>query len=82
MADLNARFGDWYYVVDAADVADLTLSRDALIEDAPAEDPDADDAAGDGPALPALSAPGERPVTDPRPRLRGRATNRRRGNRR
>ena len=67
VADLNARFGDWYYVIDAAAVADLTLSRDALTEDAPAEEPDAGDAAGGGPALPALSAPGERPVTIPVP---------------
>ena len=67
VADLNERFGDWYYVIDAADVADLTLSRDALIEDAPADDDSAadDGDGGGGPALPALSAPGERPTLIP-----------------
>ena len=37
--ELNRRFGDWYYVVDAEDVAELKLSPDALLEDMPAEDP-------------------------------------------
>ena len=61
VADLNARFGDWYYVIDAEDAAELTLSPDVLLEDAPAEGEERD---GDGaPALPTLSAPGERPVT-------------------
>ena len=69
VADLNARFGDWYYVVDADDAEELALSRDALIEDAPPEDDAAADGGaggtGGGPTLPALSAPGERPVTIP-----------------
>ena len=33
--ELNRRFGDWYYVIDAADVAELSLSPDALLTDAP-----------------------------------------------
>ena len=56
VADLNERFGDWYYVVDAADAEELALSRDALIVDAPPESP-ADDDAGPG-----LTAVGEMPT--------------------
>ena len=37
--ELNRRFGDWYYVVDAADVAELKLAPDALLEPVPADDP-------------------------------------------
>ena len=37
--ELNRRFGDWYYVVDAADVAELKLTPDALLEPVPADDP-------------------------------------------
>ena len=37
--ELNRRFGDWYYVVDAADVAELKLTPDVLLEPVPADDP-------------------------------------------
>ena len=36
--ELNRRFGAWYYLVDATDVAELSLTPDALLADAPAPD--------------------------------------------
>ena len=49
--ELNRRFGDWYYVVDAADVAELSLTPAALLTDAPPALPAAtgDAAANAGP---------------------------------
>ncbi|MEM9701245.1 MAG: hypothetical protein AAF907_02225, partial [Planctomycetota bacterium] len=54
--ELNRRFGDWYYVVDAAEVADLPLTRDALLDDPPADEPAADAPLPSG--LPPIEAPG------------------------
>ena len=60
VADLNERFGDWYYVVDAEDAAELALTPDALIRDQPPElEPPGDAAA------PTLSAPGDLPTLIP-----------------
>ncbi|MFH5802922.1 DUF4340 domain-containing protein [Alienimonas sp. DA493] len=54
--ELNRRYGDWYYVVDAADVAELSLRPAALLTDAPAPEP----ADGEG-AAPAGTSPIEAP---------------------
>ncbi|QDT18204.1 DUF4340 domain-containing protein [Alienimonas californiensis] len=56
--ELNRRYGDWYYVVDAADVAELSLRPAALLTDAPPALP-ADGAAGEAPP------PGSSPIEAP-----------------
>ncbi|NNJ25348.1 DUF4340 domain-containing protein [Alienimonas chondri] len=56
--ELNRRFGDWYYVVDADDVVELSLTPAALLQDAAPALPDA--GAGNSPS-PGMPAPIETP---------------------
>ncbi len=51
---LNARFGDWYYVIPNDVFKKIHLGREQLVTDKPKEDRGA---AGGGPAIPGISLP-------------------------
>ena len=57
--ELNARFGDWYYVISADDFEKLRQTRDKLVKEK--ENEESED--GDSPAAPSLNPLGNLPET-------------------